>query len=154
MYRVRKSIEEIVISNGQTWEDVCLKVPIIKAPDLSKIFGRKRRQADDEDEFDQLFDQALPDNATSSVARSTTIKATTTSTTTTTKRTTTASTTTAAASFVLTESAFKDEEEDDFFKLAESDEGLSKLLEENPTSNLNIGEYYSIESYPGEIYKR
>ena len=46
LYRQQKSIEnDILTKYGQTWSDVCIKLPVVKAPDISKIlFGKKRRR--------------------------------------------------------------------------------------------------------------
>ena len=32
MYRTRKAVEQVVISTGETWLEMCIKVPIVKAP--------------------------------------------------------------------------------------------------------------------------
>ena len=32
MYRTRKAVEQVVISTGETWSEMCIKVPIVKAP--------------------------------------------------------------------------------------------------------------------------
>ena len=46
LYRQQKSIENDILTRyGQTWSDVCIKLPVVKAPDISKIlFGKKRRR--------------------------------------------------------------------------------------------------------------
>ena len=46
LYAQQKSIEDgILTADGETWSDVCVKLPVVKAPDISKIlFGSKRRR--------------------------------------------------------------------------------------------------------------
>ena len=68
MYKLRRKVEEID-HNGIKWDDVCLKIPVVKKPkcfDPSKFslfdyfFGkRKKRSADADDE--ECSDVKIPD---------------------------------------------------------------------------------------------
>jgi len=52
MYAQRKAIELVRTESGVTWRDVCVKVPVVKPPNLGDIIGkRKKRQLDFEDDF-------------------------------------------------------------------------------------------------------
>ena len=48
LYRHHKDIEKIKTKYGETWADVCVKLPIVKAPDLTKLLLGKRRKRQDE----------------------------------------------------------------------------------------------------------
>ena len=36
MYSVRKRVSEAVTDSGDTWEDMCQRVPIVRPPDITK----------------------------------------------------------------------------------------------------------------------
>ena len=56
--------------SGDTWEDMCQRVPVVRPPDISKILGgrrrRRRRRSDDFDDFgsfdeEDFFDEEFDD---------------------------------------------------------------------------------------------
>ena len=56
--RVSKSIRTMRNINNETWQDHCMKRPVIKVPSLFDIFGRKRREIEfDDDLFGDEFDE-------------------------------------------------------------------------------------------------
>ena len=40
MYRHKKAIDSITTKYGDTWDTMCKKMPIVKAPDIAKIIGK------------------------------------------------------------------------------------------------------------------
>ena len=44
MYRHKKAIDSITTKYGDTWDTMCKKMPIVKAPDIAKIIGKRRRK--------------------------------------------------------------------------------------------------------------
>ena len=55
MYRHKKAIDSITTKYGDTWDTMCQKMPIVKAPDIAKIIGkRRRRRSIDNETSDQL----------------------------------------------------------------------------------------------------
>ena len=62
MYRHKKSIDSIVTVYGDTWEKVCKKIPIVKAPDITKIIfgGLSRRKRDSNEAIDANSDDDYP----------------------------------------------------------------------------------------------
>ena len=44
MYRHKKAIDSITTKYGDTWDTMCQKMPIVKAPDIAKIIGKRRRR--------------------------------------------------------------------------------------------------------------
>ena len=156
MYKVRKSVEDLVTSSGDTWSEMCMKVPIVKAPDIGKFlnFGKKRRrrrQTSLGSDFDDNFDDSFFDSTNSSktaknVFQSTTTRTTATSSTT--KKPSTTATTKPTDKTVTEKSDFNfSEDEDDFFSEVESDSGTFDKLDDKSLS-MSMGDYYSIESYP------
>jgi len=155
MYKVRKSIEDLVTSSGDTWSEMCMKVPIVKAPDFGKFlnFGkkrRKRRQTSLDSDFDENFDGAFEKSFFENSSNSSIIGSTTTTTkkvlqsTTTTKK---PSTTTITSKPTEKTNFDVFEDKDDFFSEVESDSGTLDKLDDQ-SSSMSIGEYFSIESYP------
>ena len=69
MYSVRKRVSEAVTESGDTWEDMCQRVPVVRPPDIAKILGgrrRRRRQTSDFDDFgsfddEEFFDEEFDD---------------------------------------------------------------------------------------------
>ena len=68
MYSVRKRVSEAVTESGDTWEDMCQRVPIVRPPDITKVLGKRRRRkrADEFDDFgsfddDDFFDEEFDD---------------------------------------------------------------------------------------------
>ena len=72
MYSVRKRVSEAVTESGDTWEDMCQRVPVVRPPDIAKILvgrRRRRRQTSDFDDFgsfddEEFFDEEFDDFAT------------------------------------------------------------------------------------------
>jgi len=69
MYKFRKKVENIN-HNGHKWQDICLKIPVIKKPkcfDPSKFslfdyfFGKRRKRSIEDDEDDECSDVKIPD---------------------------------------------------------------------------------------------
>ena len=58
MWKIRKGVADIKNSNGDTWEKMCLKRPVIRPPSLEDFnFGkRKRRHVEEEDKWDDWND--------------------------------------------------------------------------------------------------
>ena len=138
-----------------------MKVPIVKAPDVGSFlnFGRKRRQVESslDKDFDEEFAESFKTFPDDFGAQNLTVNKTTTTTTTRTKRTTTSSTkttsttTTQKSQISNTKNSDFDvfeADKDDFFSEVESDSGTLKKIEDKSSEILNIGEYFSIESYP------
>ena len=67
MWRIRRDISNIVSGQGQKWENMCVRRPVIKPPSISDIFGRRKRRkrefADDWEEYDDdsFFDDPVID---------------------------------------------------------------------------------------------
>ena len=57
MYKIRKKIDAIRISTGETWRDLCQPLPIVKPPDLTDIlnFGKRRRKRQTSKKDDDFF---------------------------------------------------------------------------------------------------
>ena len=45
MYKHKKEIDLIETKYGDTWRTMCKKMPIVKAPDILKIIGRRRKRS-------------------------------------------------------------------------------------------------------------
>ena len=165
IYRVRKSVETLVTSTGDSWQDMCMKVPIVKAPDVASFlnFGRKRRKRQDDDigldfgaDFDEAFQKFSSDfsNDTSTRSPTTASTATTTTRAKTTTTTGVVTSSTRATSTSNSSSSFSsfDDDEDNFFSEAESDSGTLQKIADS-SSSMSIGEYFSINSYPDPYCK-
>ena len=50
MWRIRKGIADIVNTNNDTWDKMCLKRPIVKTPSFADFFGKKRRRRQTDDD--------------------------------------------------------------------------------------------------------
>ena len=48
MWKIRKGVANIRNSNGDTWEKMCMKRPVIRPPSLEDFGKRKRRQVEDD----------------------------------------------------------------------------------------------------------
>ena len=60
MYRHKKGINSIVTKYGDTWESMCKRMPIVKAPDIFKlIIGRRKRAVNESDSF---FDNLITED--------------------------------------------------------------------------------------------
>jgi len=63
MFKIRKSISNIRNENDDTWDNMCIRRPVVRAPSITEIFGRRKRQTDDWDddwENDDFFEN-LPE---------------------------------------------------------------------------------------------
>jgi len=62
--RTSTGVRNIRTVNNDTWSDMCLKRPVVKAPSLANIFGRRRRRDLEFGDMDEAFqdeeEPALP----------------------------------------------------------------------------------------------
>lgn len=54
IYRRKKAVDAIVTKFGDSWSDLCLRLPVIKSPDLSKVLGRRRRRRRNSGDSDDI----------------------------------------------------------------------------------------------------
>lgn len=55
MYEIHKRVRNLRISGGKSWEDLCVKVPVVNLNDLFSLGGSSRRKRSEFDDFD--FDE-------------------------------------------------------------------------------------------------
>merc|ERR1719450_739770 len=59
MLKIRNGVTSIRNENNDTWDNMCVRRPIVMQPSLTEVFGRKKRQTDDWDddwESNDFFD--------------------------------------------------------------------------------------------------
>ncbi len=55
MYEIHKRVRNLRTSGGKSWEDLCVKVPVVNLNDLFSLGGNRRRKRSEFDDFD--FDE-------------------------------------------------------------------------------------------------
>ena len=56
MWKIREGVANIQNSNGDSWEKMCIKRPVIRPPSLDDIIGKRRKRQVAEDDWDDWDD--------------------------------------------------------------------------------------------------
>ena len=66
MYEIHKSVYKLKTASNKTWENSCLRIPVVNIDEImEQEMGRRKRDVDWEDEFGDDFDEALEDSSKS-----------------------------------------------------------------------------------------
>lgn len=129
---------------------MCIKVPVVKPPDISAIFGKQRRRRatlfEDQDDIDEEFrdfDKSFAKLSESLNKTIVTVPTTSVKTSTTTQQ----PSSTKLTKLVSQTSATPATNEDDFFVPSEDDFNFAEEVEAD-SSPTSIGDFFSIEYYP------
>ena len=56
MWKIREGVANIQNSNGDTWEKMCMKRPVIRPPSLDEVIGKRKKREVTEDDWDDWDD--------------------------------------------------------------------------------------------------